>query len=613
MKESKFVEQNKKNWLEFETDLRTENIKTRHSKLFIQVTDDLSYARTFFKYRSVRVYLNGIAQLLFNNLYQNQSTGKSGFVKFWKYDLPYQIHCARKEFRISFIIFILAMGIGVLSSIYDKEFARLILGNDYVQMTIENIKSNDAMAVYKKANEAQMFLGITINNLIVAMYTFVLGVFMSIGTVLALLRNGIMVGVFQYFFVERGLFKESFLTIWQHGTIEISCIIIAGAAGLTLGRGLVFPGTYSRINSLKISALRGLKIFLGITPLIVLAGFIESFITRYTNVPDFVRIMVILLSLSFILFYFVWYPWYLKKHKMFVVNDSEKISYKEPVSYDFSKILTAPEIIGNSFKYFSNNILSFLIMVMGFALLHALTTLTFSTYQTSNELDVNSHSFITFFNLDCIRAHFWIGVVTLTLLQINLSGSIRRILESNDGKKRSGYLYLISSSLISSFLVLLPFYFDVFWGVASFIMLSPILFTAVYKSYNEKVIFPLAIGETFGLLSNSWGKQYGNSFKIFVFIIVVYILLNTEVAWNYIQMFLMNFKYDEQTTYLLEIFILSFITIAIISVYAYFLISTSIFNYYAFREISMAESLNQRIEMFGERKVLFGFEKEQNR
>ncbi len=612
MKESKFVEQNKKNWLEFETDLRTENLKTRHSKLFIQVTDDLSYARTFFKYRSVRVYLNGIAQLLFNNLYQNQSTGMQGFVKFWKYDLPYQIHCARKEFRISFIIFILAMGIGVLSSIYDKEFARLILGNDYVQMTIENIKTKDPMAVYKKANEAHMFLGITINNLTVAMYTFVLGVFMSVGTVLALLRNGIMVGVFQYFFVERGLFKESFLTIWQHGTIEISCIIIAGAAGLTLGRGLVFPGTYSRINSLKISALRGLKIFLGITPLIVLAGFIESFITRYTNIPDFVRIAVIVLSLSFILFYFVWYPWYLKKRRMYVVNESEKLSYKEPVVYDFSRILNASEIIGNSFKYFSSNILPFLLMVSGFALLHSFATLAFSSYQTTNELDVDSHSFFTFFNLNCIKSHFWIGIATLTMLQINLSGSVRKILE-NDTQRRSGYLYLISSSLLSSFLVLLPFYFGVFWGVTSFILLSPVLFTTVYKSYIEKVNFPLAIAETIGLLNNSWGKQFVNSFKIFVFIVVFYVLLNTEVAWNYIQMFLMNFKYDEQTTYLLEIFILSFLTIAIISVYSYFLIATSIFNYYAFREISMAESLNQRIDMFGERKVLFGFEKEHNR
>jgi hypothetical protein len=298
---------------------------------------------------------------------------------------------------------------------------------------------------------------------------------------------------------------------------------------------------------------------------------------------------------------------------MFVVSESEKLSYKEPVRYDFSRILTAPEIIGNSFKYFSSNILSFIMMVLGFALLHSLATLAFSSYQTTNELDVNSHSFITFFNLDSIQAHFWIGVTTLTLLQINLSGSIRKVLETGEAKKRSGYLYLISSSLISSFLILLPFYFGVAWGVASFILLSPFLFTAVYKSYNEKIIFPLAITEAIGLLNSSWGKQFINSIKIFVFIIVFYILLNTEVVWNYIQMFLMNFKYDEQTTYLLEIFILSFLTIAILSVYSYFLITTSIFNYYAFKEISMADNLNQRIDMFGERKVLFGFEKEQNR
>src|ERR1035437_1867055 len=148
MKESKFIEQNKKNWQEFEKDLcYKQNKATRLSRLFIQITDDLSYARTFYKYRSVKNFLNGIAQSLFNDLYRNQPRNIKGFVKFWKSDLPLQIHEARREFRISFVVFLLAFCIGILSSVYDKDFARLILGNNYVNMTTENIKNHDPLAV----------------------------------------------------------------------------------------------------------------------------------------------------------------------------------------------------------------------------------------------------------------------------------------------------------------------------------------------------------------------------------------------------------------------------------------------------------------------------------
>ena len=152
------------------------------------------------------------------------------------------------------------------------------LGDSYVDMTLENIQSGDPMAVYKSKGQFGMSLGITANNLYVAFLTFVLGAFFGIGAVIIMVSNGIMVGAFQYFFYAEGLLQESFLTIWIHGTLEISAIIIAGAAGMTMGRGLLFPGTYRRLQAFQVSAKRGLKIMLGITPIIIAAGFIEGFL-----------------------------------------------------------------------------------------------------------------------------------------------------------------------------------------------------------------------------------------------------------------------------------------------------------------------------------------------
>jgi len=122
------------------------------------------------------------------------------------------------------------------------------------------------------------------------------------------MSNGIMLGAFQYFFHMHDLLLESILVIWIHGTLEISSIIIAGAAGLVLGNSILFPGTYSRIQSFRIGAKEGLKIVLSLVPIFITAGFLESFVTRYTEMPVFLSLTIILGSLSFVVWYFFIYP-----------------------------------------------------------------------------------------------------------------------------------------------------------------------------------------------------------------------------------------------------------------------------------------------------------------
>lgn len=613
MKESKFVGQNKDIWLKFETDLRERKNKSRLSNLFTQFTDDLSYARTFYKFRSVKLYLNGIAQILFNTIYRNQSGTWNSFLNFWKIDLPLQVHAARKEFRISFVIFLIAVGIGMLSSIYDKDFAISILGKDYINMTVENIKNHDPLAVYKKGNEAEMFLGITINNLSVSLITFVLGAFMAVGTVLALIRNGIMVGVFQYFFIERGLFKESFLTIWQHGTIEISCIIIAGAAGMTLGKGLIFPGTYSRMQAFKISTRRGLKIFTGITPLIILAAFIEGFITRHTEVNIVIRIVVICVSLGFIVAYFGWYPRYVSKRVLSNDDLTDKIQYQEPWKYDFSRILTANETLGYTFKFFNQNIVFFIVMISLTTCFHAIAKILFELQKVKLP-EYKQHTIESFFKMDSLSMHFWLGIISISICFILLSRQLHKLLSKKDDNNRSIIFkdigHLILSSVIASFILLIPFAFGYFWGILSIILLSPFLFLAVYTSYLQKQMFLIALGTAIKLTTNSWDKLLWNSIKIFGFVVILYVLTNSFLGWQFIEAVFLNLKSGSDSSYIIEQVVITIITILLFAIYFYFQIVTVIFSYYSLHETIYAENLNQRIDKLGDRTVLFGFEKE---
>lgn len=353
MKEKNFIRQNNKKWSDLEQLLASDRKDPdRLSELYIQVTDDLSFARTFYKNRSVRIYLNNIVQSIYYQFFRNTKISFRDFTFFWREELPWLVYDARKALLSALFFFMVCVGIGVFTSIQDPNFAQLVLGSRYIAMTEANIESGDPMAVYQSSKEVEMMLSISFNNLRVSFYTFASGIFFGMGTLMILLHNGIMLGTFQYFFIERDLFWESFLAIWMHGTIEISCIVLAGGAGLRMGSGLLFPGTYSRIRAFQISAMQGAKLMLGIFPLILLAALIESFFTRYTNAPDWARLFVILSSLVFILTLFIFYP-ALKARRGFHPDVLPKrIKRATPATFETQRIYANVTIYGFTVSYF---------------------------------------------------------------------------------------------------------------------------------------------------------------------------------------------------------------------------------------------------------------------
>ena len=109
------------------------------------------------------------------------------------------MHGANTDFLL---IFVASALIGVLSAANDPDFVRLILGNGYVDMTLDNIANGEPMAVYNGSSEVPMFLGITLNNVMVSFNCFAMGLLTDFGTGYMLLSNGIMV---------RSFFKHSFI------------------------------------------------------------------------------------------------------------------------------------------------------------------------------------------------------------------------------------------------------------------------------------------------------------------------------------------------------------------------------------------------------------------
>ncbi|WP_282036252.1 stage II sporulation protein M [Saccharicrinis aurantiacus] len=316
MREIIFSKINKKRWLEAEQ-LLTKKQKVDPeviSKVYMQLSDDLSYARTYYPNSNTTAYLNKLVL----NSHQFMHTAKrenwSRIYTFFKKDYPLLIHSHYKQLFYSCLIFLIAVLIGAFSAANDVDYVRLITGDNYVNMTIENIEKGEPLGVYASQNEISMFFMITLNNIRVALIAFAMGALLSVGTAFMLFKNGVMLGSFQYFFYNYNLLWESASGIWMHGTIEIFSIVVAGAAGLVMGNSILFPGTYSRIHSFQKGAITGVKIVAGLVPFFIIAGFIESFLTRHSQI-QWLSIFVITISLITIIFYFFIYPHLVyKKH-----------------------------------------------------------------------------------------------------------------------------------------------------------------------------------------------------------------------------------------------------------------------------------------------------------
>ncbi len=315
MREAAFLKANGEKWKDFEKIIEGKESADPDSltTMYIGLSDDLAYARSYYPESNTVIYLNDLVAGIHQRIYRNRKERQNRFVTFWTTELPEVLALNQKYLLYSFLIFGIAAMIGALSARYDDTYVRLILGSAYVDHTLYNIEKGDPMAIYKSAGQTEMFLGITINNIKVSFLTFVAGILTSAGTGWVLFQNGIMLGAFQYFFYTKGLLATSALTIWIHGTLEISAIIVAGAAGILMGNGLLFPGTFSRAESFRKAARTGIKLVIGLVPVFIVAGFLEGFVTRHTEWPVFIRVLIIFLSALFVFMYFIVYPLYLRK------------------------------------------------------------------------------------------------------------------------------------------------------------------------------------------------------------------------------------------------------------------------------------------------------------
>ena len=325
MRETLFIKKNKDKWEELDVEQTSDPDELNHR--YTQVLDDLAYAQTFYPRSKTAQYLNEKAVKFYNKIYSKRREKLSTLFRFFHTDLPLAIRQTHKQLLYGFCFFVVFFLIGVLSAKYENGFLSVFVGDWYVEMTKHNIQTGDPFGVYRDENYFLMFLRIAINNIFITIVlVYATGALFGVGTLYMLMRTGIMVGSFQYFFFEYSLGMESILVIWIHGTLEIGAVVIAGGAGLALGNSVLFPGTYKRMLSLQRGAVKSSKILVMTIFMLLLAAWLESYITHLSSnnfitsndpdlvreskdaIPQWVSASILAASALFIAWYFVVYP-----------------------------------------------------------------------------------------------------------------------------------------------------------------------------------------------------------------------------------------------------------------------------------------------------------------
>lgn len=313
LREALFIKKNKERWLKNEADPPTSPDEMAGS--FTQTVDDLAYAKTFYAGSKTTQYLNKQAAKIYLAIYRNRKEETSRLATFWKYELPLTIQKHHKTVLFAFVLFVVFFLLGFFVSREDIEVARNFFGNGYVNETIENIEKGNPFGIYEGGNPLLMWLGIMVNNLRVAFIFFASGIFCGIPTMYKLAETGAMVGIFDELFASNGYGLQFWLVVFVHGTLEITAIIIAAAAGFVLGKSYLFPGTKKRIEAFREGAKDGVKIMIGIVPVFIVAAFFEGLITRLYNDAAWFTTLVTTASAIFVVWYFIIYPLKLNKQR----------------------------------------------------------------------------------------------------------------------------------------------------------------------------------------------------------------------------------------------------------------------------------------------------------
>jgi uncharacterized membrane protein SpoIIM required for sporulation len=287
MSTDRFIEHRKSSWQRLEELLalldratlrRLHRDEVRElGRIYRRTASDLAIARAESRDPRLVNYLNSLVIRAHGRIYRAEAHGGRQIRNFFACEFPRTFRRTWPYTLVSFSVFFTFALIGFLGTKFDPEFSE-ILG---VPPAFRELKIETKTHWWEELNEANQMGASFImqNNIRVTIYVFAVGALFGVGTLLSLAREGAVNASVLALTYRAGFGNDLVTFMVGHGVIELSCIFIAGGAGLLIGTALLMPGDLSRADALKSRGMEAVRLMIGVSALLVLAGIIEGFIS----------------------------------------------------------------------------------------------------------------------------------------------------------------------------------------------------------------------------------------------------------------------------------------------------------------------------------------------
>ena len=248
--------------------------------LYRQGAADLSAVRADRSSRTLEQYLNRLIARAHNFVYSGRRISVGTLWRFFAHGYPRLLRRLSSYVLAATLISVLAGGLGAIIVMVRPDFGVMFLGADRVaDLDHHRMWTEDILSV--KPQESSKIMT---NNITVCFMTFAGGITAGIFTLFELFQNGLMLGAIAVVCHQHHMALSLWSFVAAHGALEIPSIMLAGAAGLRLGAGILFPGMLRRRDALALAGSEAVQIIAGTIPLLIIAGTLEAFLSP-THAP----------------------------------------------------------------------------------------------------------------------------------------------------------------------------------------------------------------------------------------------------------------------------------------------------------------------------------------
>ncbi|HKN82915.1 MAG TPA: stage II sporulation protein M [Pyrinomonadaceae bacterium] len=256
--------------------LRREEVREL-GRIYRRTASDLAIARAESRDPRLINYLNSLVIRAHGRIYRADAQGGKRIRTFFTRELPQTFRRTWRYTFVSFSVFMIFATFGFIGTRYDPEFSELVGVNPAFREIYIETKTRWWESLNDSNQEGASF--IMTHNIQVTIYTFALGATCGIGTLFYLAFNGANIASVLALTYRAGFGNDLLTFMIGHGVVELSCIFIAGGAGLLIGSAIIMPGDLTRADALRTRGMEAVRLMMGVAILLVVAGTIEGFIS----------------------------------------------------------------------------------------------------------------------------------------------------------------------------------------------------------------------------------------------------------------------------------------------------------------------------------------------